>query len=230
MILSIIITCFNEARTIKNVIEKLEALDLPVQKEIIIVDDCSTDGSQNILKFWENKYKIVYHQKNQGKGAALRSGVREATGDLVVFQDADLELDPSDLKNFIPPLLENKADMILGSRFLGRKGNYFNKSYLKYYLANKLITWFFNLLFFSRLTDVNCGYKMFKAEVLRSISLAANSFEIEVEILAKVLKKGYYIQEVPVSYMPRKTQEGKKIRLKHAFSMLKTMLKNRFTL
>lgn len=117
--------------------------------------------------------------------------------------------------------------MILGSRFLGRKGNYFDKSYLKYYLANKLITGFFNLLFFSHLTDVNCGYKMFKAEVLRSISLTANSFEIEVEILAKVIKKGYHIQEVPVSYMPRKTQEGKKIRLKHAFSMLKTMLKNR---
>ncbi len=228
MVLSIIITCFNEARTIKNVIEKLETLDLSVQKEIVVVDDCSTDGSQNILKFWENKYQIVYHQKNQGKGAALRSGVKVATGDLVVFQDADLELDPNDLKKFILPLLENKADMILGSRFLGRHGNYFDKSYLKYYLANKLITTFFNALFFSHLTDVNCGYKMFKAEVLKNISLTADSFEIEVEILAKVIKKGYHIQEIQVSYSPRKTQEGKKIRLKHAFSMLKTMLKNRF--
>lgn len=230
MLLSVVITCYNEARTIKNVVEKLEMLALPMDKEIIIVDDCSTDDSPEILREWENKYKIVYHAKNQGKGAALRSGVTAATGDLIVFQDADLELNPEDLKKFIPPLLENKADMILGSRFLGRNLKFFGKTYIKYYLANKLITGFFNLLFWSRLTDVNCGYKMFKAEVLKNISLTANSFEIEVEVLAKVIKKGYHILEIPVTYLPRKTQEGKKIRLKHAFYMLKNMLKNRFSL
>lgn len=224
MILSIIITCFNEARTIKKVVEKLELLDLPLEKEIIIVDDCSTDGSQEILKSWGQKYKIVYHEKNQGKGAALRSGIKVASGDLVVFQDADLELDPNDLKRFVAPLLENKADLILGSRFMGRNFFYFGRTYFKYYMANKLITTFFNLLFFSHLTDVNCGYKMAKTSIIKDINLTSNSFEIEVEVLAKVLKKGFVVQEMPVTYLPRKTQEGKKIRFKHAFLMFKKML------
>lgn len=228
MLLSIIITCFNEARTIQKVIDKLEKIDISTQKEIIIVDDCSTDGSQDILKTWDEKYKIIYHNKNQGKGSALRSGIKEATGDLIVFQDADLELDPNDLKEFIPPLLKNEDDMILGSRFLRRPVNYFDKSYLKYYLANKLITTFFNILFFSKLTDVNCGYKMFKAGVLKDLTLVSNTFEIEVEVLAKVLKKGYNIREMQVSYTPRNLQDGKKIRLKHAFLMINTILKCRF--
>jgi glycosyltransferase involved in cell wall biosynthesis len=224
MTLSIIITCFNEARTIKKVLEKLELLDLPAEKEIVIVDDCSTDGSQDILRSLDRKYKVVFHDKNQGKGAALRSGIKVSNGELTVFQDADLELDPNDLKKFITPLLESKADLILGSRFMGRNFAYFGKNYFKYYLANKLITTFFNLLFFSHLTDVNCGYKMFKTDILKDISLTANSFEIEVEILGKVIKKGFRVQEVPVTYLPRKTNDGKKIRLKHAFLMIKKMM------
>ncbi len=231
MVLSVIITCFNEAKTIKENLKRVEQVLLPenVTKEIIIVDDCSTDGSQDILKSLDqNRYKIVFLEKNLGKGGALRRGIEEVTGDFAVVQDADLELNPENLPGLLVPLLSGKADMVLGSRFLGKSLVYFNKKYFKYFLANKLITWFFNLMFFIWLTDVNCGYKMFKTPVLKQLNIVANSFDIEVEILAKLIKKGYHICEVPVDYFPRTTAEGKKIRLKHAFLMLKTIIKNRF--
>ncbi len=231
MVLSIIITCFNEAKTIKENLNRVEQTILPqnISKEIIIVDDCSTDGSQDILSSLDKtKYKIVFLEKNTGKGGALRRGISEVTGDYAVVQDADLELNPDNLSKLLEPLLANKADMVLGSRFLGKSLVYFNKKYFKYFLANKLITLFFNLFFFVWLTDVNCGYKMFKTPILKQLDITANSFDIEVEILAKLIKKGYHICEVPVDYFPRTTAEGKKIRLKHAFLMLKTIIKNRF--
>jgi len=231
MTLSIIITCYNEAKSIRENLRRVESVILPDEmiKEIIIVDDCSTDGSPEILRELANKYKIIFHEKNLGKGGALRTGIKKATGDFIVIQDADLELDPNELPLLLEPMLKGKCDLVLGSRFLGKSFSYlFNGKYYKYFLANKLITWFFDIFYFVRLTDVNCGYKMAKAPVFKSIDIKANSFDIEVEILAKMAKRGYHICEVPVSYQPRTAVEGKKIRLKHAFMMIKNILYNRF--
>ncbi|NTW21969.1 glycosyltransferase family 2 protein [Candidatus Falkowbacteria bacterium] len=230
MKLSIIITCYNEARTIRENLSKVEAASLPegTEKEIIIVDDCSTDGSKDMLKPIEERHRVIYHEKNTGKGGAIRTGLAVASGDYIVIQDADLELDPNDLQSLMKPLLEGKADLVLGSRFLDRPMNFYNKSYLKYFLANRGITTAFNFLYFIWLTDVNCGYKMFISKIGKNLTFEANSFDIEVEILAKVIKGGYHIKEVPVSYNPRNLEEGKKIRLKHAFMMLSRMLKCRF--
>lgn len=239
--LSIIITCYNEAKTIEEVISRISRVVLPkeiTKKEIVIVDDCSTDNSRNILKDIEQKraeatdpsldVKFIYQQKNTGKGGALRTGIKEAIGDFIIFQDADMELDPDEIIKLFGPILSGEADMALGSRFLGKTRQYLTKNYFKYLVANKIINLIFNVLYLPHLTDVNCGYKLFKKEVIKGINLVSDQFEIEVEIIAKVLKKGYKIREVPVSYTPRTVMQGKKIRARHAFRMINTMIKFRF--
>lgn len=234
MVLSIIITCYNEAGTIKDVIRQIKTVALPfgMNKKIVIIDDCSTDGSADILADMEKKemdvlIKVIRHSKNMGKGAALRTGVGAAEGDFVVFQDADVELDPNDYNLLLKPLISGESEMTLGNRFSGLQ-NQLPKSYYKYYLANKIINFIFNLLFFSNIGDVNCGYKMFRSEVIKKIDISSDSFDVEVEIVAKVLVMGEKIIEVPVSYHPRDKQNGKKISFKHAFQMVWTMLKYRF--
>lgn len=235
MVLSIIITCYNEAGTIKDVIRQIKTVVLPfgMNKKIVIIDDCSTDGSADILADMEKKemdvpIKIIRHSKNMGKGAALRTGVGVAEGDFVVFQDADVELNPNDYNSLLEPLVSGEADMTLGNRF-SKLHNQLPRSYYKYYLANRIINIIFNLLFFFDIGDVNCGYKMFKFDVIKKINIASNSFEVEVEIVAKVLRMGKKIIEMPVSYHPRAKQSGKKIRFKHAFRMVWSMLKYRFS-
>lgn len=229
MKLSVVIACYNEAQTIEEVLRRVRAVVLPLDftKEIIIVDDFSNDGTRDILRGLEGDCQVIYKDKNEGKGSALREGVKKTTGDFVVFQDGDVELNPDDYPKLLMPLVDGEADMTLGARFLGLTKDLTN-SYYKYYLANRIISFIFNSLFFSRLSDVNCGYKMFRSELIRSIHINSNSFQVEVEVLAKVLKAGGRIKEVAVSYQPRAKKEGKKIRLKHAFMIVGAIIKNKF--
>ncbi len=229
MKLSVVIACYNERATIAEVVRRVRKTVLPqgFTVEIIIVDDFSTDGTREILKTLEFDCQVIYKACNEGKGSAIQEGVRVATGDYIIFQDADVELDPAEYPLLLQPIIEGRADMVLGSRFHGLTINPSN-SYYKYYLANRIISFIFNTLFFSSFNDVNCGYKMFHAPLIKNIDIASKSFQIEVEVLAKVLGRGGRIIEVPVTYRPREKKEGKKIRLKHAFSIIGAIVKYRF--
>lgn len=216
-VLSIIIPCFNEESNLIPIIKKV--LKAPVaQKEIIVIDDCSTDNTREIL---ENKvkplvHKIIYHEKNAGKGAALRSGFKAATGDIVIIQDADLEYDPMEYPLIINPILEEKAAVVYGSRFLNQK----RKGYLANRLANLILTGFSNIFTHQRLTDMETCYKAFRREVIQSIEIEENRFGFEPEITAKISKQNIKIHEVPISYYPRSNTEGKKIGIKDGIRAL----------
>ena len=222
--LSIIIPCYNERDNIKTIVEAV--LASPVDnKEIIVVDDCSTDGCREVLK---NDIKplvsaVIYHEINQGKGAALRTGFKHATGDVVIVQDADLEYDPNEYPSVINPILEGEAEVVYGSRFLNKK----RKGYLANRLANRGLTAFSNLFTHQRLTDIETCYKAFKREIIQSIDLKESRFGFEPEITAKVSKMGIKIKEVPISYYPRSTEEGKKIGFKDGIRALYAICKYR---
>jgi len=227
MTLSIVIPIFNEKNTILEILKKVEEVNLgQIQKEIILVDDGSTDGTRDILKTLENKYKIIYQPKNQGKGAALRAGFKQFTGDLVLVQDADLEYNPENYPNLLKPILENKADAVYGSRFLNP--NYRHLSTI-YHLANKVLTGFSNLLTGFHLTDMLTCHKVFKKEVIEKINpyLTGNRFEIEPEITSLIAKKKYRICEVPLSFpgILRTAKEGKKVRPKDGLAAIWYMIK-----
>lgn len=216
MTLSIVIPIFNEKNTISAILKKVEDVDLGgIKKEIILVDDGSTDGTREILKTLESKYKVIYHQKNQGKGAALRTAFPQTTGDLVLIQDADLEYDPQNYLNMVKPILDDKADVVFASRFLNR--NFRHVSKLSH-LANIVLTGFSNLLTGLRLTDMWTCHKVFKREIIKEIAplLTGNRFEIEPEMTALVAKKKYRVREVPLSFLgtSRTIKEGKKVRMK----------------
>ncbi len=213
MTLSIIIPIFNEEKTILDILKKVEEVDLgDLKKEIVLVDDGSTDGTKDILKNLEDKYKIIYQPKNQGKGAALRTGFKHVTGDIILIQDADLEYDPKNYINLLRPILEGRADVVYGSRFLNLAYHHVSKIS---HLANNVLTDFSNLLTGLRLTDMWTCHKAFKKEVIASIGpqLTGNRFEIEPEITAQVAKKKYRVQEVPLSFLGtlRGAKEGKKV-------------------
>lgn len=207
-ILTIVIPCYNEENNIYNLVKKV--LESPVpNKEIIIVDDKSTDGTHEIL---ENKIKplvskIIYHENNGGKGAALRTGFKNATGDVVIVQDADLEYNPMDYSRIVAPIFKGEADVVYGSRFLNTKA----KGYLQNRLANKFLTKLSNFFTHLNITDMETCYKAFRREIIQSIDIKENRFGFEPEITAKVAKKNCIIKEVPISYNPRKKEEGKKI-------------------
>ena len=221
--LSIIIPVYNEEKTISEILKRVEAVDLgDIKKEIIIVDDFSTDGSRKIIGKLKNKYKIIFHDKNMGKGAAVRNGIKEARGDFVLIQDADLEYDPEEYIKLLNPILEKKADVVYGSRLLGQN----KTSHFFYYFGNKFVTFATNLLFNSSLTDMETCYKMFRRDVIKNLSLTANRFDIEPEITAKVLKK-YKIIEVPISYSGRSFKDGKKISWKDGIMAVYTLVKYR---
>lgn len=206
--LSIIIPCFNEEANIRAIVDAV--LASPVDnKEIIIVDDCSTDDTRKVL---EEEVKplvsrIIYHDHNQGKGAALRTGFMHATGDVVIVQDADLEYDPNEYPKVVGPIFEGQAEVVYGSRFLNRK----RKGYLANRLANRGLTALSNLFTHQRLTDVETCYKAFKREIIQSVEIEEDRFGFEPEITSKISKMGIKIKEVPISYYPRSTEEGKKI-------------------
>jgi glycosyltransferase involved in cell wall biosynthesis len=216
--LSVVIPVFNEKKWIHEIMRRVEAV--PIPKEIILVDDCSTDGTRDILKEFEQRGHIVlYQQTNQGKGAALRAGFQRATGDVLIVQDADLEYDPSEYPRLIQPVLENRADVVYGSRFSGdsRRVVYFWHA-----LANRAFTMLSNMFTNLNLTDMETCYKVFRREVLKDITLKSNRFGFEPEITAKIAKHRpkWRIYEVPISYSGRTYEEGKKIGLKDALQAL----------
>lgn len=215
MRLSIIIPVYNERQTIAQAAERVGAIQIDnLEKEIIIVDDGSNDGTRDILKNLAEKFRVIYQPKNAGKGAAVRAGFAAAQGDIILVQDADLEYDPSDYPILLKPILENKADVVYGSRFIGHHPH--RTLYFWNYLGNKFLTTLSNIFTNLNLTDMEVGYKVFKKEVLRSIQLKENRFGFEPEITAKIAKKGWRIYEVGISYSGRTYEEGKKIRPKDA--------------
>lgn len=219
--LSIIIPVYNEINTLEKILKIVDSIKILVEKEIIIVDDFSTDGSRELIKTFNEKYKVIFHDKNKGKGAAIHSGLKFATGDYTIIQDADLEYDPNEYVKLIKEIKNGKYKIIYGSRNL--KNNLrFKKSY---YYGGKFITFVTNFLYKSRLTDVNTCYKLFKTDILKSFNLEQEGFSFCEEATAKALKKGYKIKEVPINYYPRKFDEGKKIRMVDGLKAITTLLK-----
>lgn len=216
--LSIIIPCFNERKTIKEIIDAVVGSPYP-NKEIIIVDDCSNDGTTEYLKEKIEPLNLVqivlYHEKNQGKGAALRSGIQAATGDLVIIQDADMEYDPNEYHLMVDPILSDRADVVYGSRFLG--GNAHRVLYFWHRVGNGLLTLFSNMLTNLNLTDMETCYKVFRREIIQGINIEENRFGFEPEITAKISKLNCRIYEVGISYYGRTYSEGKKIGWKDGF-------------
>ena len=225
MTLSVIIPVYNEISTLSTILERVLATGLA--DEIILVDDGSTDGTLNLLAGLDGQrgVRVILHATNQGKGAAVRTGLSAATGDILLIQDADLEYDPCDYPTLLKPIKEGKADVVYGSRFLGGPHRV---TMFWHMLANQLLTLTTNLLYNTILSDMETGYKAFRREALEGIALRSNRFNIEPEITAKLLKRKVRIFEVPISFNPRNYTEGKKIKFKDAFEAMWTLLKYRF--
>jgi glycosyltransferase involved in cell wall biosynthesis len=215
--LSVIIPCYNEKNTILQVIDKVELAE-PNEKEIIVVDDGSDDGTREILQKYSLKsnFKIIFHEKNLGKGSAIQSGLKSVQNDLVIIQDADLEYNPNDYPSLLIPFKEANADVVYGSRFVGGM-RYVRIHFFWHHLANKILTFICNIFTNLNLTDMETGYKVFKKEHISKINLKENSFGIEPEITIKLSKQKLKFFEVPISYNGRSYSEGKKIGLKDAF-------------
>lgn len=225
MKLSIIIPMYNEASTIEAVLDKVAAVKLPaIEKEIIVTDDGSTDGSLELVRrsrlAQADLIKVYTSPVNLGKGAAVRVGFKFATGDMILIQDADLELNPQEYDKLLAPILLGQCQVVYGSRFTKNS----NRIPLKSLVANKFLTMLTNVLFGGRLTDMETAYKVFDAEVLQNIQLKRVRFDFEPEITAKILKAGYQIHEVPVSYNPRTSYEGKKINWRDGLEAIWTLI------
>ncbi|MDD2367003.1 MAG: glycosyltransferase family 2 protein [Desulfuromonadaceae bacterium] len=222
MKLSVIIPVYNEKSTIRELYKSVRSVDL--EKEIIFVDDCSTDGSREILlSLADDSTRVVLHDKNMGKGAALRSGFKFATGDIVIIQDADLEYDPSQYPRLIRPILDGKADVVYGSRFV--TGEYRRVLFFWHMVGNKLLTLISNLFTNLNLTDMETCYKVFRRNVLDRFTIEENRFGFEPEITAKISKMNLRIYEIGISYSGRTYSEGKKIGWKDGISALRCILK-----
>ncbi len=223
-ILSVVMPVYNEKNTVLKIINKV--LELSIVKELIVVDDCSTDGTKELLKNTklDNRVRLFFHNKNMGKGAALRTGFQNISGDVVVIQDADLEYDPNEFIEMLKPITEDVADVVYGSRLSGGKPL---RVHLFWYRAgNDFLTFLTNLLYNSTLSDMETCYKMFKKSVIDGISIKSNDFSVEPELTAKILKnKSLRVYEVPISYYGRNHAEGKKISWRHGFGALWTLLK-----
>jgi glycosyltransferase involved in cell wall biosynthesis len=227
--ISIIIPVYNEIRYISEVLKRVIEAPLPVgcEKEIVVIDDGSTDGTTAVLRKLRDEKLVRLHEslRNSGKGTALRIGLRLATGQIILVQDADLEYDPKEYSRLVQPTLEGKADVVYGSRFRGTPEH----MQLPNLVANKILTWLANILYGVRTTDVYTGYKVFRREVLDRIHLECKRFEFCSEVTAKVCKAGIAIFEVPITYRGRSAREGKKIRWYDGFEAIYTLLRYRFS-
>lgn len=222
-LLSVIVPVYNEEKTIRLIIEKIQAVN--IDKEIIIIDDCSTDGTRSILSDLENNqknqgsFKIIYHKTNLGKGASVREGIKATNGEIIVLQDADLEYDPNDYHRLIKPLIENQADLVLGARFTNSHTGLF-----LHRLGNKFLSRLVNFLYGSNLNDYATCYKLARKTTFNKLKLRRSRFELDVEIVCKALNKRLRIAEIPVAYHPRTYQEGKKIRWMDGIHAMVAML------
>ena len=229
MKLSIVIPVYNEAATISQIVDMVRSVDVGMDKEILLVDDCSRDGTREVLEKMGKEQadlKVLFHEVNQGKGAALRTGFAAATGDVVLIQDADLEYDPKEYPRLLQPIVDGHADVVYGSRFLG--GGAHRVVFYWHYLGNRLLTTLSNMTTNLNLTDMEVCYKVFKRAVIQSIPLRENRFGFEVEITAKIARRKLKIYEVPISYYGRDYSEGKKIGWKDGFSALRCIVKYMF--
>ena len=228
MTLSILLPVFNEKNTISAILKKIDEVDLGdlgFDKEIIIIDDGSTDGTADVLRGLEGRYKILYHPRNRGKGAAIRTGLKEASGDYVIIQDADLEYDPNDYRKLLEVALKNNAEVVYGSRLTNHQNKF---SHTSYYLGGIFLNFATNFLYGTKITDESTCYKLFKTEVIKSIPLKCQRFEFCPEVTAKVAKRGIKIYEAPINYYPRHINEGKKIKWRDGVIALWTLIKYKF--
>ena len=225
MKLSVIMPIYNEIHTLDEIINRVQKTGLA--NEIILVDDGSVDGTRDLVMNYQDKpgFEVILHKKNQGKGAAVRSGFKAATGDIFLIQDADLEYDPREYGKLLEPIEEGIADVVYGSRFLGAPRRV---AMFWHMVANKLLTLFTNILYDTILSDMETGYKVFRCEVVQDMPIHAKRFDFEPEFTAKILKRKYRIFEVPITFNPRDYSEGKKIGLRDAFEAIWTLIKYRF--
>jgi glycosyltransferase involved in cell wall biosynthesis len=224
-LLTVIMPCYNEASTIAAILERVRAIE--IEKEIIAVDDCSTDTTFAILQAEAARtpaMRVIQHERNQGKGAAIRTGLAHACGEITIIQDADMEYDPTDYYELVKPIVAGRVDVVFGSRFMGRHtGMYFWNA-----LGNKALTFLTNFLFNCWISDMETCYKVMRTDILRGLQLESNDFRLEPEITAKVLRQGHRIYEVPVSYLGRTYEEGKKMRASQGIYAILALLKYRF--
>jgi glycosyltransferase involved in cell wall biosynthesis len=224
-LLSVIMPCYNEQDTLPQILEAVRAVDL--DKEIVAVDDCSSDNTYQILQAEaaeDPRLRVIRQPTNRGKGAAVRTGIAHALGEITIIQDADLEYDPNDYYELVKPIVDGRVQVVFGSRFMGRHtGMYFWNA-----LGNKGLTFLTNFLFNSWISDMETCYKVMRTEILRSLNLESNDFRLEPEITAKVLRKGYRIYEVPVSYLGRTYEEGKKMKPSQGFYAILALFRYRF--
>lgn len=225
MKISVIIPAYNEIGTIQEILKRVQTVG--VADEILVVDDGSIDGTREVLKEYDSQgpVKPIFHEQNQGKGAAVRTGIQHASGDLIIIQDADLEYDPRDYQLLLQPVREGIADVVYGSRFLGAPRR---PAMFWHMVANKMLTLMTNILYNNILTDMETGYKVFRREIVEDMKLRAKKFDFEPEFTAKVLKRNVRIFEVPITFNPRDYAEGKKIALRDAFQAVWTLIKYRF--
>lgn len=226
MKISIIIPVFNEEKTIKNLLKKVDNVKIDgIKKEIVIVDDFSTDKTRSILKKIKSKNKIIIFQdKNYGKGRAIRDGIKKATGEIIIIQDADNEYNPKDYKKLIKPILDKKTSVVYGSRFMKKNPKIEINSF---YIGNKILSAITSILFMKKITDMETCYKVFEKNVIQNLELKSDRFEIEPEITAKLLKKKTKIIEIPIDYNPRTKSDGKKIKWFDGVNAILTLLKYR---
>lgn len=225
-LLSVVVPVYNEIKTIRDILSKINSVN--IDKEIIIVDNYSTDGTRDILQdilknVWASNIRVIYHSYNKGKGSAVREGMQQARGEFVIIQDADLEYDPNDYQKLMNVIIENKADIVLGARFTGG-----HIGLTAHRLGNRFLTGLLNFLFAAKLNDYATCYKMARKDAFIGMGLKASSFDIEVEIICKALKRRMRIVEVPISYYPRSYSEGKKIRWVDGLQAIFSIIKYRF--